>query len=107
MDGFDFLKWQRGGSPDTLSQSDLNDWETNYGTVAPLSATSAAVPEPATWMMLMLGMGTMLSVRRTVVPKPIYVMRDASKTDRFWNDHHRAVLDAAKARRKALVDARV
>ena len=33
VDGDDFLKWQRGESPEPLSQSDLGDWETDYGTV--------------------------------------------------------------------------
>ena len=33
VDGADFLKWQRGQSPDPLSQADLNAWEANYGTV--------------------------------------------------------------------------
>lgn len=47
-DGFDFLEWQRGESPDPLSQSDLNDWEANYGAVASLTVAAAAVPEPAT-----------------------------------------------------------
>ena len=39
---------------DTLggSQSDLNDWKTNYGMVAPLSA---AVPEPNSLALLSLG----------------------------------------------------
>jgi hypothetical protein len=60
VDGADFLKWQRGQSPDPLSASDLAAWETNYGMVATLSATSTAVPEPATWIGLMLGMMTML-----------------------------------------------
>ena len=32
VDGFDFIKWQRGESPNPLSQSDLDDWEANYGT---------------------------------------------------------------------------
>jgi len=32
VDGLDFLKWQRGESPNPLSQSDLADWEANYGT---------------------------------------------------------------------------
>ncbi len=31
-DGADFLKWQRGESPDPLSASDLTAWEANYGT---------------------------------------------------------------------------
>ena len=52
VDGFDFLKWQRGESPNPLSASALADWETNYGTVAPLSATSAAVPEPSSAVLL-------------------------------------------------------
>ena len=46
VDGFDFLKWQRGMSPMPLSQTDLNLWEMNYGMVAPLAASSTAVPEP-------------------------------------------------------------
>jgi len=69
VDGFDFLKWQRGESPNPLSASDLADWETNYGTVAPLSATSTAVPEPATSIMLLIGMATMLTGGRTLVSK--------------------------------------
>lgn len=55
VDGYDFLLWQRGGSPNPLSQSDLNAWQTNYGMVAPLSATSAIVPEPTSLALLMLG----------------------------------------------------
>ena len=97
-DGDDFLKWQRGESPEPLSQSDLGDWETdygtvtaptqpgdfdgngvvdghdflewqlnpsvgsladweaNYGTVAPLSATVAAVPEPATLGLVLIAL---------------------------------------------------
>ena len=71
VDGFDFLKWQRGKSPNPLSQSDLADWEANYGMVASLSATSAAVPEPATGIILMLGMAVMLTGRRAAVSKPV------------------------------------
>ena len=52
VDGFDFIKWQRGESPNSLSQSDLADWDVNYGTVAPLSATSTAVPEPSSAVLL-------------------------------------------------------
>jgi hypothetical protein len=56
VDGFDFLAWQRGGSPNPLSQSDLADWETNYGTVLPPPLTdSAAVPEPSALVLLCLG----------------------------------------------------
>ncbi|MFV2069551.1 MAG: hypothetical protein ACC645_21515 [Pirellulales bacterium] len=32
VSGTDFLKWQRGESPNPLSASDLADWEANYGT---------------------------------------------------------------------------
>ncbi len=46
VDGADFLKWQRGESPNPLSAPDLTDWQANYGTVAPQTATSTAVPEP-------------------------------------------------------------
>jgi hypothetical protein len=48
VDGIDFLKWQRGESPDPLSSDDLADWETNYGTdPSPLAAATSTVPEPA------------------------------------------------------------
>ena len=60
VDGFDFLTWQRGESPNPLSQSDLADWEMNYGMVAPLVAASTAVPEPATCVVLLCGMMAML-----------------------------------------------
>ncbi len=65
VDGTDFLLWQRGESPNPFSASDLAAWEANYGTVSPLSAASAAVPEPSTWIMLMLVVATML-FRRNV-----------------------------------------
>ncbi|MCH7752780.1 MAG: PEP-CTERM sorting domain-containing protein [Planctomycetes bacterium] len=65
VDGDDFILWQRDPSVGSLA-----DWEANYGMVAPLSAASAAVPEPATAIMLMLGMAAMLMARRTAVSKP-------------------------------------
>jgi hypothetical protein len=56
VDGKDFLSWQRGGSPNPLSQSDLNAWQTNYGMTAPLLAASAsAVPDPISLALLCLG----------------------------------------------------
>ena len=60
VDGADYLKWQRGESPNPLSASDFTDWQANYGTIAPLSAASAAVPEPATYVGLLFGMGIAL-----------------------------------------------
>jgi hypothetical protein len=59
VDGGDFLKWQRGESPNPLSAKDLALWEVQYGTTSAL-ATSAAVPEPTTGLMLMLGMAAMM-----------------------------------------------
>ncbi len=53
VDGTDFLQWQRGNPP---LASDLTKWQTNYGTAAALSASSAVVPEPATSIMLLLGL---------------------------------------------------
>lgn len=46
VDGEDFLLWQRGGSPNPLSASDLTDWEANYAAAVPVSISSTAVPEP-------------------------------------------------------------
>ena len=57
VDGTDFLVWQQGfGS--AYDANDLADWENNYGTSLPVAA--AAVPEPATGGMLMLGMVAIL-----------------------------------------------
>ncbi len=59
VDGLDFLKWQR----DDGSASGLAAWEANYGAVS-LSATSAAVPEPSSWMMLAIAVCLAGFVRR-------------------------------------------
>jgi len=64
VDGLDFLAWQRGESPSPFSASDLADWETNYGTVA-LTAAVAAVPEPATVLLLLAGV--VFPVRKSVI----------------------------------------
>jgi hypothetical protein len=49
IDGADFLKWQRGETPEMGSAEELALWEAQYGTtVPPLSASSATVPEPTT-----------------------------------------------------------
>jgi autotransporter-associated beta strand protein/T5SS/PEP-CTERM-associated repeat protein len=55
VDGSDFLTWQRGGSPNPLSEADLALWEANYGSNTPLSAFGTNVPEPS-GMILMLAM---------------------------------------------------
>ncbi len=64
VDGDDFLIWQRGGSPFPLSASDLADWEANYGTVAPLSAVSTAVPEPSSALLVLIGVLCLRGSRR-------------------------------------------
>ena len=66
VDGRDFLAWQRGGSPNPLSATDLADWRANYGTGS-LMATSNAVPEPSTWVMISLTVmvGKLARLRRT------------------------------------------
>jgi hypothetical protein len=73
VDGADFLKWQRGESPDPLSESDLAAWEANFGTAAPLTSTSTTVPEPATGIMLLIGMATWLTGGRTLVSTQLCV----------------------------------
>ncbi len=65
-DGNDFLLWQRGGSPNPLSASDLAAWQDSFGTVtrSTVAATAAAaVPEPTTGLLLVLGLAAMLVVR--------------------------------------------
>lgn len=58
VDGLDFLEWQRGNSPVSLSPSDLNEWKANFGqsVAAELQAAPAAVavPEPSTMALLFL-----------------------------------------------------
>jgi len=53
VDGADFLILQQGLGT-IYDSTDLDNWETNYGTLAPLSATSTAVPEPASLLLLIL-----------------------------------------------------
>lgn len=55
VDGYDFLAWQRGESWDPMSQNDLTSWEVNYGVQYVPLASAAVVPEPSTWIILLLG----------------------------------------------------
>jgi len=66
VDGVDFLEWQRGFGT-IYDSTDLANWTANYGTVAPLAVVSAAVPEPTTCILLMLGTAAMLFCRDVVV----------------------------------------
>lgn len=53
--GLDFLEWQRGGSPDPLSSTDLMLWRDSYGADDPNMGRATSVPEPTT-LLLVLGM---------------------------------------------------
>lgn len=64
VDGDDYLSWQRGESPNPLSESDLADWEANYGTVAPLWADSSLVPEPTTYALALAALCLAMSKHR-------------------------------------------
>jgi hypothetical protein len=50
VDGADFLVWQHDQSIGSLT-----DWQSYYGTVAPLSSSQTGVPEPATLAFVALG----------------------------------------------------
>ncbi len=70
IDGFDFLSWQQGESPNQGSAGDLAAWETYFGAVgAPLSGLAAgvdAVPEPSTSLLMLGGLvcGSLLGRKR-------------------------------------------
>jgi hypothetical protein len=66
VDGRDFLRWQRGQSPNPLSASDLAAWQANYGAPG-LAATTSAVPEPNVAVMLCWGLAGLFSLRRAVL----------------------------------------
>ena len=53
VDGADFLAWQRNTGLGSLS-----DWESKYGSGTLAAATT--VPEPATWLLLLIGLGSVL-----------------------------------------------
>jgi hypothetical protein len=64
VDGRDFLKWQRGESPDPLSEEDLEIWQEQYGTSG-LGAGVTAISEPGALAGLVLfGIGAILRRRR-------------------------------------------
>ena len=46
VDGRDFLIWQRGGSPQAMSTSDLSEWSGHFSSVTSTILSSTAVPEP-------------------------------------------------------------
>ena len=62
VDGRDFLKWQRGESPNPFSSGDLSAWQGNYG-FGSLAAVS--VPEPGC-LVLLLPIAFLLTRRNAV-----------------------------------------
>ena len=58
VDGRDFLRWQRGGSPNPRSAGDLAAWQTNYG-AGGLVAATVAVPEPSAILLSALALGAL------------------------------------------------
>ena len=60
VDGRDFLRWQRGGSPSPFSATDLAAWQAGYGTAPLVSAlgfsppaeAASPVPEPGTLVLI-------------------------------------------------------
>jgi hypothetical protein len=55
VDGRDFLRWQRGQSPNPLSASDLAAWKANYG-ASSITAVVTAVPEPNVVVLVTCGL---------------------------------------------------
>jgi len=66
VDGRDFLRWQRGGSPAPLSSGDLTAWRTNYG-MGGLAAVSA-VPEPSTVCLMFFASISAVGFKRSSRP---------------------------------------
>jgi hypothetical protein len=67
VDGRDFLRWQRGQSPNPLSAADLAAWKSNYG-AGSLAAAATAIPEPSALGLTLLGSVAMLARRRRHSP---------------------------------------
>jgi hypothetical protein len=64
IDGADFLKWQRGETPEMGSAEELALWKAQYGTtVPPLSALVVSTPEPSTLLLASLA-GVLIDCRR-------------------------------------------
>ena len=64
VDGADFLKWQRGESPQPLSSFDLAAWGLNFGeTLSPAVAAAVSTPEPSTLLLASLA-GLLFGCRR-------------------------------------------
>ena len=63
VDGQDFLVWQRGETPENGSPAELASWQLAYGGGS-LAASSSAVPEPASVLLVISALGFMSGARR-------------------------------------------
>ena len=69
VDGYDFLLWQQGGSPDPLSPGDLSAWQANYGN-SPGSLSANVVPEPHSLALLAATTLPLLAATRRIRSVP-------------------------------------
>jgi len=75
VDGADFLAWQR----DT-GIGNLSDWESSFGSTGALAATHS-VPEPTTWLLLLVGVVLVLLAQRgLLLRRPRFSMAVAANT---------------------------
>jgi len=68
VDGADFLRWQRGGSPDSLSPADLGAWQSQFGSAGNITSLMVTVPEPTAMVLMWSGM-LLLGCKRCFTPR--------------------------------------
>jgi autotransporter-associated beta strand protein len=69
VDAADYVIWRKGGSPNPNSPTDYNAWRANFGAGAPGSGSGAlangsSVPEPASVLLVLLGLAALTGSRR-------------------------------------------
>lgn len=69
VDGTDFLVWQRGESPNPMSEEDLAAWQAQFGTVGTPSSL-AVVPEPSTLSLISFFTLTALAFASSIIIQP-------------------------------------
>jgi beta-glucanase (GH16 family) len=69
VDGADLLAWQRGDSPRSLSEADLDDWEGQFGASGAPDAPSRTIPEPELIRIVVVVWGTLVARRFAGSPR--------------------------------------
>jgi hypothetical protein len=64
VDGNDFLRWQRGLSPNPLSAGDLAAWKSGYGAGGGVVGAAAAIPEPSGAVLAALAVAVLGAARK-------------------------------------------